>query len=102
MVLKTLIFVKQLNILYISNYMIWFKFRQHIIQIHIISSLQTNNVWRDFRLQVSAFAVVARKNFNGKFTAKLISDRGFYVTLTDADIGRQKSLHTLFDKYLNP
>ena len=28
------------------------------------------NVWRDFRLPVSAVATVTRKNFNGKFTAK--------------------------------
>ena len=29
------------------------------------------------------------------------SDRGFYVTIADADFGRLKSLHTLFDKYLD-
>ena len=28
------------------------------------------NVWRDFRLPMSALARVARKSFNGKFTAK--------------------------------
>ena len=27
-------------------------------------------------------------------------DQTFYVTIIDADIGRLKSLHTLFDKYL--
>ena len=31
---------------------------------------------------------------------KLISDQAFYVTIADADIGSLKSLHTLFDKYL--
>ena len=31
----------------------------------------------------------------------LISDRLFYVTIADADIGSLKSLHTLFDKYLD-
>ena len=31
---------------------------------------------------------------------KWLSDRAFYVTIADADIGSQKSLHTLFDKYL--
>ena len=33
----------------------------------------------------------------------MISDRTFYVTITDADIGSLKSLHTLglFDKYLD-
>ena len=30
-----------------------------------------NNVWTDFRFPVSAFATVAWKNFNGKFTAKM-------------------------------
>ena len=29
------------------------------------------------------------------------SDRAFYVTIADVDIGSQKSLHTLFDKYLD-
>ena len=29
------------------------------------------------------------------------SDRVFYVTVTDADIGSLKSLHTLFDMYLD-
>ena len=27
--------------------------------------------------------------------------QAFYVTITDADIGSIKSLHTLFDKYLD-
>ena len=43
--------------------------------------------------------MVARKSLNGKFTAK--SDRAFYVTIADADIGSLKSLHTLFDKNLD-
>ena len=29
---------------------------------------------------------------------KLFSDRVFYITIADADIGSLKSLHTLFDK----
>ena len=29
----------------------------------------------------------------------LISDRVFYITITDADIKSLKSLHTLFDRY---
>ena len=29
------------------------------------------------------------------------SDQAFYVTISDADIGSLKSLHTLFDKYLD-
>ena len=32
---------------------------------------------------------------------KLISDQTFYVTITVADIGSVKSLHTLFDKHLD-
>ena len=31
----------------------------------------SNKVWRDFRLPVSVFASVARKSFNGKFTASI-------------------------------
>ena len=57
------------------------------------------NVWRDFILPMSALATVAGKSFNGKFTAK--TDRVFYVTIADADIGSLKPLHTLFDKYLD-
>ena len=44
----------------------------------------------------------SRGEFNGKFTAKdWFSDRVFYITIADADIGSPKSLHTLFDKYLD-
>ena len=51
---------------------------------------------------MSAFGTVARKSFNGKLTAqKWFSDRTFYVTITDADFRILKSLHTLFDKYLD-
>ena len=47
---------------------------------------------------MSALATVAGMSFNGKFTAKIVfSDRVFYVTIADADIGSLKSLHTLFD-----
>ena len=48
---------------------------------------------------MSALAMIARKSFNGKFTAKI--DFPFYVTIADADIKSLKSLHTLFDKFLN-
>ena len=44
----------------------------------------------------------ARKSTNGRFTAKTDFPIGhFYVTIADADIGSQKSPHTLFDKYLD-
>ena len=51
---------------------------------------------------MSTLATVAVKIFNGKFTAKnCFSYRVFYITIADADIGSLKSLHTLFDKYLD-
>ena len=62
----------------------------------------SRNVWKDFRLPVLALATVARKSFNGKFTAKnWFSDWVFYYTIANADIGSLKSLHILFDKYLD-
>ena len=56
------------------------------------------NVWRDFRLPVSAFATVARKSFKGNFTAKIDFLIGYFLLLYITD---GKSLHTLFDKYLD-
>ena len=58
------------------------------------------NVWRDFRPPMSALATVARKSFNGKFTAKIDFPIGHFTLpyIADADIG---SLHKLFDKYLD-
>ena len=35
------------------------------------------------------------------YCKKLLSDRAFYVTIADADIGSLKSLHKLFNKYLD-
>ena len=49
---------------------------------------------------VVSISNVAGKSFNGKITAKI--DFSFeYFTVADADIGSLKSLHILFDKYLN-
>ena len=48
---------------------------------------------------MSALATVAGKSFNGKFTQKK-SCRVFNVTIVDTDIVRLKSLHSIFDKYL--
>ena len=60
------------------------------------------NVRRDFRLPISALATAAGKSFNGKFTAEIgFYDPVFYVTIADAGIGSLKSLHSLFDKYLD-
>ena len=51
---------------------------------------------------MSALASIARKNFYWQIYCKnWFSDRAFYVTIADADIGSLKSLHTLFDKYLD-
>ena len=50
---------------------------------------------------MSALAKVARKSFNGNFTAKFDSSIGHFVLLADADIGSLKTFHTLFDKYLD-
>ena len=51
---------------------------------------------------MSVLATVARRSFNGKFTAKIwFFDRAFYVTTSDADIGSLKSFYALFDKYLD-
>ena len=46
---------------------------------------------------MSALATVAGKSFNGKSTVK----RVFYVTITSADSGSLKSLHTSFDNYFD-
>ena len=45
---------------------------------------------------MSVLATVAGKSFNGKFGKNWFSDRVFYVTIADDDIGSLKSLHTLF------
>ena len=51
---------------------------------------------------MSALANVARGNFNSKFTAKKwFSDRAFFITIADPDIGSIKSVHTLFVKHLD-
>ena len=59
------------------------------------SKYLSNNVWRDFRLPMSALAMVAGKSINCKFTAK--NDFGClvsYVTIADADTGNLKSLQS--------
>ena len=69
--------------------MILFKFFQH--------------VGRDFRLPMIAFETVARKIFNSKLLQKFISNQIHWSddTITNADMGSLKFLHTLFDRYLN-
>ena len=39
----------------------------------------SNNVWRDFWLPMSAFATVAWKSYNGKFTAKIVFSLGYFT-----------------------
>ena len=94
MVLKTSFSSKSWNfrvdwtIRYCSNFIsVWYK---HFLR----------NVWRDFRLPMSALAMVAGKSFNGKLTAKIDFSIG-YVTIADVDIVSLKSLHTIFDKYFD-
>ena len=54
------------------------------------------------RLPMSLLATVAGKSFNGKFTTKIDFLIGYFIfTIADADIESPKSLHTLFDKYMD-
>ena len=50
---------------------------------------------------MSALSKGSRKSFNGSLNTIFFSNRAFYVTIAGAYIGSLKSLHTLFDKYLN-
>ena len=62
----------------------------------------SNNVLRDFGLPLSALANGGREETYRQLLRKLIFPIGyFYITIADADIGSLKSLHTLFDKYLD-
>ena len=73
MVLKTRLFVKKLKILCSLDHTILFKFHFHMVQTFL------RNVWRDFRLPMSALETVARKSFNGKFTAKIEFPIGHFM-----------------------
>ena len=85
--LKTRFFVKKLKISCSLDHTVLIKFHYHVVQIFFLS-----NVWRDFRLLMSALATVALRVFFA---------RAFYFTIADADIESLNSLHTLFDKYLD-
>ena len=67
------------------------------------SKCVSNNVWRDFRLPVSSFAMVAQESFNGKFTTKIGFPIGNFMLLllTLTLEVWSLDLHTLFDKYLH-
>ena len=64
------------------------------------SKYLSNNVWRDFRLPMSALATVAEKSFNGKFTAKIDFPLEYYILPLLLLILEVLS-RTLFDKYLD-
>ena len=50
-----------------------------LVQISSACSPNTYEIWKDFRLPVSEFATVARKSFNGKFTAKIDFPIGHFM-----------------------
>ena len=54
-----------------------------------------------FLSKSSKFRVVWTIRLCSNFTSMCFSDRAFYVTIADAEIRGLKSLHTLFDKYLD-
>ena len=71
--LKNRFFVKKLSIWYSLDKTILFKFHQHVVQTFL------RNVWRDFRLSMSALAAIAGKSYNGKFTAKIDFPIGYFM-----------------------
>ena len=94
-VLFCFVFVKKLKISGSLDHMILFIFTR-IWYKHF-----SKNVWRDLRLQMSALPTAVGKRIDSKFTIRIdFFDRVFYIIIADADIGSLKSLHTLFDKYL--
>ena len=99
--LKTRFFVKQLKILYSFDHTILFTFIWHVVQTFFkecMERLQTSNV--STRIDPwSALATVAGKSFNGKFAPKTDFSIGYFMLLFLMLI--LKSLHTLFDKYLD-
>ena len=85
---QPIFFFKKLNILHISEHIIFLKFHQCVFQIRIKS------VWRDFRLPKSALTTVARtteefflSKFAGKNDFQIGNINVFYRTIADADIG---------------
>ena len=90
-VFKTPSFVKKIMISCSLDHTILFKFTSMGFKY------LSNTVWRVLRLSMSTLATVAGKSLNSKLLQSCFSDRAFYVTITDTDIGSLKSLHTLFD-----
>ena len=63
------------------------------------SKYLSNNVWRDFDIQCRHQN--ANLMFSGKiFFAVNLLLKVFHAAIANVDIGRLKSLHKLFDKYL--
>ena len=94
MAIKCSCFVKNLKISCSLDHTILFKFHWRMKQTFLKECMES--------LPMSALATVAQTCFDGKFySKKWFSDRAFYVIIADADIGSLKSLHTLFDKYLD-
>ena len=54
-----------------------------------------------FLLPMSALATLSRKMLMANLLQKLIFARIFNITIADVDIRNLKSLHTLFDRYLD-
>ena len=59
------------------------------------SKYVSNNVWRDFRLLMSALATVAGKSFKCKFTAKIDFPLGYYHRWCFTLEGLSLSIHYL-------
>ena len=55
----------------------------------------------DFRFQCQHLQKQHGRVLMANLLQRLLSDRVFYVTITDTDIGSLKFFHTLFDNYLN-
>ena len=65
---------KKLKISCSLNHTILFKFHYSRWYKHFV-----RNVWRDFRLLMSALPTVAGNSFNGKFTAKIDFSIGYFI-----------------------
>ena len=67
-------FVKKLKISCSLDHTILFQFYEHVVQTFFL-----RNVWRDFRLSMSALATVTRKSSNSKFTVKIDFPIGHFM-----------------------
>ena len=88
--LKISVFVKKLKILYILDLTIWFKFRQHVVQIRIKKCMES----LDFQCQ-------HLQRYHGRvlmtnLLQNWFSDRTLYVAITDADIGSIKLILSIY------